>query len=113
MNETIKLSRRRLAPILALLAASTLCFAGDILAQTAQQPKMFHGVGKITGLDAASGVVSIAHEDIPGLMSAMEMPFQARPAKILEALKLGDRVVFDVLGESLTIVAIKKTDAAK
>jgi Cu(I)/Ag(I) efflux system periplasmic protein CusF len=113
MNQKIKLSRRRLAPTLALLTIATLFFAGDVLAQSAQQPKIFHGVGKITGLDAASGVVSIAHEDIPGLMSAMEMPFKASPAKILEALKLGDRIAFDVLGENLTIIAIKKFDTAK
>jgi Cu(I)/Ag(I) efflux system periplasmic protein CusF len=70
--------------------------------------KIFHGVGAITGLDAASGEVGIDHEAIPGLMSAMEMEYQARPAKILEGLKRGDKVEFELDGKTLTILAIKQ-----
>jgi Cu/Ag efflux protein CusF len=76
-------------------------------------PKIFHGVGSITGIDAASGEVSIDHEEIPGLMGAMEMEYQARPAKILDGLKRGDKVAFDLDGKTLTILAIKKRDPAK
>lgn len=75
--------------------------------------KIFHGVGAITGLDAASGEVSIDHEEITGLMGAMEMEYRARPAKILEGLKRGDKVEFDLDGKTLTILGIKKRDPAK
>ncbi|WP_294539844.1 copper-binding protein [uncultured Rhodoblastus sp.] len=77
----------------------------------ASLPKIFHGVGAITGIDAGAGEVSIDHEEIPGLMSAMEMAYQARPPKVLEGLKAGDRVEFDVDGKTLTILAIRKRDS--
>jgi Cu(I)/Ag(I) efflux system periplasmic protein CusF len=79
----------------------------------ARAAKIFHGVGVITGLDAASGVVSIDHEEIPGLMNAMEMQYEARPAKMLDGLKLGDKVEFDVNGKTLKILAISKRDPAR
>ena len=75
--------------------------------------EIFHGVGSITGLDAAAGEVSIDHEDIPGLMGAMEMEYQARPAQILEGLKRGDKVAFALDGKTLTILGIMKRDPAK
>jgi Cu/Ag efflux protein CusF len=113
MDQMIRLSRRRVFLTLPLLAVSALFFADEVFAteppaMTTQQAKIFHGVGTITGLDAESGVVSIRHEDIPGLMSAMEMPFEAKPSKILDGLKIGDKVDFTVDGKSLTILEIRK-----
>jgi Cu/Ag efflux protein CusF len=101
---------------LALFLAATTIPSDQILAHErlpAATPKIFHGVGAITGIDAASGVVSIDHEEIPGLMSAMEMEYQARPEKILDGLKLGDKVEFDVDGKTLTVLGIRKRDPAK
>ena len=101
----------------AFLVLSLAFAATTALAQADQRPppaaKIFHGVGAITGMDAASGEVSIDHEDIPGLMSAMEMEYRARPAKILEGLKRGDKVAFDLDGKTLTILGIRKRDPAK
>lgn len=98
---------------LAALLVSVSCSAAPagarpmIVAQ-AEAAKIFHGVGKITAIDAASGTLTIDHEAIPGLMEAMEMPYQAKPPKLLEGLQLGDKVDFAVDGKSLTIVEVRK-----
>ncbi|MGO9432180.1 copper-binding protein [Rhodoblastus sp.] len=105
---------------LSLFAACGASFAGDaaahgdstIVAQ-AEAAKIFHGVGKVVNVDAASGFVTIDHEDIPGLMDAMEMQFQAMPAKILEEVKVGDTVAFALDGKNWTILEIQKLTAAK
>ncbi len=76
-------------------------------AETAQA-KIFHGTGKITGLDAAAGLALIDHENIPGLMDAMEMQYEVKPASLLDGLRKGDRVTFDVDGATLVIHAIAK-----
>jgi protein SCO1/2 len=44
------------------------------------------------GVDQDTGVVSIRHEAIPGLMPAMTMPFDIRGQEVLEDLRVGDRV---------------------
>ncbi|SRR5208283_4662499 len=44
----------------------------------AQASKSRHGVGVIAGVDASLGAVSLDHEDIPGLISAMEARYEAR-----------------------------------
>jgi Cu/Ag efflux protein CusF len=79
-----------------------------VAAQAAAQ-KIFHGKGKVTGVNAAAGLVTIAHEDIPGLMDAMEMQFEAKPAKLLEGLKAGDKVEFAIDGKTYTLLEISRT----
>lgn len=50
--------------------------------------------GRIVSLDAHSGIVKIAHEEIPDYMPAMTMPFLVRDSNSLRALKPGDSVRF-------------------
>ena len=97
----------------AAAAAASHVRADDHPPAAAQAAKIFHGVGVITGLDAASGVAGINHEKIPGLMSAMEMQYEVRPARMLEGLKLGDKVYFAVEGKTLTILGISKRAPAR
>jgi Cu/Ag efflux protein CusF len=92
----------------AVLADECPATGGPLTVAQAEAAKIFHGVGKITAIDAASGAVTIDHGAIPGLMEAMEMPYQAKPAKLLEGLKPGDKVDFAVDGKSLTIVEVRK-----
>ncbi len=53
------------------------------LASADEAPKIFHGVGTVTGVDAASGVLTVDHGDSPGFMDAMEMAYKVRPAFII------------------------------
>ncbi len=77
-------------------------------AQAGEAQKIFHGVGVVTGVDAASGALTVDHGDIPGLMDAMEMTYRVRPAALAEDLKKGDTIAFGVEGETYTIVEIEK-----
>jgi protein SCO1/2 len=92
----------------AVLTGEFSAFARPMIVAQAEASKIFHGVGKITGIDAATGVLTVNHEAIPGLMDAMEMPYEVKPAKLLDGLKLGDQVDFAVDGKSLTIIDIKR-----
>ena len=49
--------------------------------------------GKVVALDPKKQTVTLDHEDIPGLMNAMEgMPFQVENPALLEGIKAGDKV---------------------
>lgn len=54
--------------------------------------KAYDIMGKVVSLDAEKKKVTLNHEDIPGLMKAMEMPFSVANAKVLEGIKAGDQV---------------------
>jgi Cu/Ag efflux protein CusF len=100
----------------ALFAAASASLAGEtnassrqLLLVQAESPSVFHGVGKITNLVPAAGLITIDHEDIAGLMSAMEMQFEARPDTLLNGLKIGDKIAFAVSGKTWIISEIQKT----
>jgi Cu/Ag efflux protein CusF len=49
--------------------------------------------GKVTAIDlGGEKPVTIDHEDIPGHMNAMKMPFKVADAKLLEGIQVGDEV---------------------
>jgi protein SCO1/2 len=48
--------------------------------------------GKVMAVDPAKPAVTLDHEDIPGLMKAMQMEFRVEDAKALEAIKVGDQI---------------------
>jgi protein SCO1/2 len=48
--------------------------------------------GKIVAVDMKKPAVTLDHEDIPGVMSAMKMEFKVEDAKLLDGLNPDDRV---------------------
>lgn len=48
--------------------------------------------GKVVSVDKRGSTVSIAHEEIPGYMDAMTMPFKLKDERLLKDLAEGDRV---------------------
>jgi Cu/Ag efflux protein CusF len=82
-------------------------------AEPTQAPKLFHGVGIITAVDAKSGLIRLDHEAIPGLMDAMEMEYEAKPARLAEGLAVGDKIDFTVDGRTLAVLDVKKLFPAK
>jgi Cu/Ag efflux protein CusF len=68
---------------------------------------VFHGVGVVTAIDAASGALTLDHDEIKGLMAAMEMMYRVKSRDIGKGLRVGDRVTFDVDG-TYTIVGVKR-----
>src|SRR6266699_2007458 len=54
--------------------------------------KLYDVRGKVVAMDPAKPAVTLDHEDIPGLMKAMQMEFKVEDAKLLENIKVGDQV---------------------
>ncbi len=57
--------------------------------------------GVVAEVDRAQGIVEIEHEDIPGLMPAMTMPFTVTDKALLEDLQPGDEVEGTLRVESI------------
>lgn len=54
------------------------------------------GEGQVVAIDPAKAQITIEHGDIPGVMTAMTMPFTASDPRLLEGLAPGSRIAFDV-----------------
>ena len=88
----------------AVLKVLLVFLVGSVLAQT------HSGVGVVKKVDAAKGVVSLAHEPIKSLdWPAMTMNFSVRDKKALSALKPGQKITFELVDEKgrHVITAIK------
>lgn len=72
-------------------SASSL--AANSLANSA---KFFEVQGTIGNVNRADRIVRIAHEEIPGYMAAMTMPFTVKDPSLLAGLAPGDRVQFEL-----------------
>ncbi len=75
---------------------------------------VYRSTGKITAVDRAASKVTIDHKDIPGYMSAMEMTFAVAGPEMLNGIKPGDLVVFEMerSGSATSITRIDKTGEA-
>ena len=54
--------------------------------------KTYEVKGKVIAVDAAKKKITLDHEEIPGLMKAMKMPFDLDDAKLLDGVKADDQV---------------------
>lgn len=52
------------------------------------------GRGLVLKIDSAAATLTVSHDDIPGYMDAMVMPFTVRDAKKLSEVRPGDRIGF-------------------
>lgn len=71
----------------------------------------FPATGAITKINRELGSVELDHDDIPGLMPPMRMEFYVTDKKMLDGLKVGDRVDFTLRykDRAETVVAISKS----
>jgi Cu/Ag efflux protein CusF len=76
----------------------------------AVQTKTYVGVGTVKSIDSKMPAIEISHEDIKGLMPAMQMQFHVKDKELLEGLATEDRVTFTIENGvgGLKIVAIHK-----
>jgi Cu/Ag efflux protein CusF len=72
--------------------------------------KVYDVQGKVVAVDTENKKVTLDHEDVPGLMKAMEMQFSVEDTKVLEGVKAGDQVrgKFKVKGSGYVIVELMK-----
>jgi protein SCO1 len=89
----LPLPSRALAASLVLTVAAA-CGGGRETATEA--PTALEGVFELRGIviavDSARRIVEINHEAIPGVMPAMEMPYEVAEGVVLVGLSAGDRV---------------------
>lgn len=71
--------------------------------------------GTIVEVNAAEKLVTIDHQDIPGLMGAMTMGFRVEDVALLEGLEAGAAVEFELEQTSagLTVTGIRKINPAE
>ena len=64
---------------------------------------------RVVGVNTDQDILVLNHEEIPGIMMAMTMPFPVADPAMLEGLSEGDAVEFEVeqQGSNIVIVAIK------
>src|SRR5215204_5042390 len=71
----------------------------------------YDGTGVVTKIDTQLGSVEVNHDEIKDLMPAMQMEFFVADKKLLEGLKVGDKVDFVIRykARNETIVKISKS----
>lgn len=76
----------------------------------AVQPNSFQGVGVVKGLNPKAPAIEIDHEEIVGLMPAMQMEFPVTDVAMLDGLAVNDRIDFTVVDQTgeMKVTAIKK-----
>jgi len=72
--------------------------------------KLYDVTATVVSLDKAKKVVTLDHEDIPGLMKAMKMEFAVEDACVLDGLAAGDKVTGKLKadGGSYLVTSLKK-----
>lgn len=75
---------RQVAPLVALLVLFTSC---------SRKPERRYDLsGKIIAMDAKAHELTIQHQDIPGLMKGMTMPFRVKDDWVFQAAHPGDSI---------------------
>jgi protein SCO1/2 len=72
--------------------------------------KRYPVTAKVVAVDASKGTVTLDHEDIPGLMRAMEMEFKAASPMVLSGVAPGDAVkgTLEVRGGETVVSGLEK-----
>ena len=124
MPQTIPQRRRPHSPDLAIrraklaLLLAALCFIpGCGKGPAPEENSAFHYEvqGLVRGLPPDHKTVEIEHEDIPGFMPSMTMPFEVRDGKELAGLTVGDAIAFrlNVQQRDSWIDRVRKIDSGK
>lgn len=71
-----------------LCAAMTACRSGN---------KRYHLHGEVLDKDVATSEITVKHEDIPGFMPAMTMPYKVKDPNVVQGLEPGDEIAADVV----------------
>ena len=74
--------------------------------------KPYPGRGVVTIINRKEGWVEINHEDIEGLMPAMQMEWSVKDRSLLQKIKVGDKVEFVVVetGKGEIITEMKRVE---
>lgn len=71
----------------------------------------YQSKGVVKKVDMETGKLTVDHEDILGYMSAMEMTEPVKDKAMLETIKVGDKIDFEIerIGSNVTFTKLTKT----
>ena len=73
-------------------------------AQPTEQKTERHELqGKVVSIDKAGKSVTVDHQEIPGFMGAMTMPYPVKDERLLDNLSPGDQVDAQVVADSASM----------
>jgi Cu/Ag efflux protein CusF len=75
-------------------------------AQEAAPSAVFRGIGIVKAIDPATGALTLDHDDIKGLMSAMTMMYNVASPGLRQGLRVGDRIAFEIDARGYIIVGV-------
>jgi protein SCO1 len=81
-------------------------FVVILAAVTATAASSYRVEGVVIEVDRAQGVMIVSHKPIEGYMPAMTMPFRADPLSVLNTLKPGARIAFELSGKKARKIRI-------
>jgi protein SCO1/2 len=81
---------------------------------SATEQKVYEVRGIVRGINPARQVLIVEHEDVPGFMPSMTMPFDYRSPEDIAPLKAGDGILFQltVTDHDSWVGGVKKIDVA-
>ena len=65
------------------------------------QPQRYDLRGKVVSIDKSAKKLTVDHENIPGFMGAMTMPYPVKDERLLENLTPGDQVTANVVSSGV------------
>jgi protein SCO1/2 len=71
--------------------------SANVVAGSASAGQTYALRGRVVATDAANGRVTVAHQEIPGFMSAMTMPYRLAQPEVISELHPGDLITAQVL----------------
>jgi protein SCO1 len=97
--------KRRIFAMLCVLAAAASC----------SNAKRYEMRGQVLGVNRDKMEILVKHDDIPGLMAAMTMPWKVETANMLETIGPGDIIAADIVvdNDQGVITKITKLGTAK
>src|SRR6187431_2627015 len=97
--------KRRIVALLVVLAAAASC----------SSPKRYEMRGQVLGVNRDKLEILVKHDEIPGLMAAMTMPWKVATANMLDTIGPGDLITADIVVDDNqgVITKITKLGTAK
>lgn len=73
--------------------------------------KHYHLTGSVVSIDKPNKSLTVDGDEIPGFMSAMEMPYDVKDTSLLDKLAPGDKIAADIVvnGDQSWLENIKVT----
>jgi protein SCO1 len=121
MNRSSLWKQTSLAIALACISGLTSCTkkSPETNTQTTQQQpdasvKHYQLTGRVIAIDKPNKSLTVDGDEIPGFMSAMQMPYDVKDTSLMDKLSPGDKISADVVvkGDDSWLENIKVTQPA-